>query len=140
MRNSAGFTLVELLISLAIIAALAGIATTNFYAYVGNAQDKAALNDYRNIKLALTDLLTDENAPNRIAIRRASGPMTLPAPMQAISLSPKVRLDFTYVRRVRRNGRVRTTTNIDVFNQEGSVRYRYRERNGVVREQEIALR
>ncbi len=128
------------MVSMGIIGLLAAIAVTNFFTYSNSARDTAAESDYRNVKVAFFDLVNSENAPNRIVMRRVLGPINLPQPLQTVSLSPGVQVNLTYVKRFRNNRPPRTTTNLDVFHREGTVRYRYRERNGVVTEQQIALR
>ena len=137
---SAGFTIVELLVVMAIIGILSATAMANFFNYADNARDTTAESDYRNLKVAFFDLINSDNAPTRIAIRRAVGPTSLPQPLENVNVSPDVSVDVTYTKRYRRNRQPRTTTNINVYHRDGTVRYRYRERNGVVTEQEVALR
>jgi prepilin-type N-terminal cleavage/methylation domain-containing protein len=134
-----GFTIIELLVVMAIIGVLSAMATVNFFNYADGARDSAAEMDYRNLKVALYDLVNSDGAPTRIAIRRAIGPMNLPQPLTNATVSPEVSVDITYVKRFRRNRPPRTTTNIDVYHRDGTTLYRYRERDGIVTEQEIQL-
>ena len=134
-----GFSLIEVLVVIAVIGVLGTTALANFYNYADSARDTAAATDYRSLKIALSDLTNTEDAPTRIVVRRAVGPTALPQPLQGVNVSPNVSVDVSYVKRYRRDRQPTTVTNIDVYHRDGSKRYRYRERNGVVTEQEIAL-
>lgn len=59
MRRRQGFTLVELLVVMAIIAILASIVVPNVASYIRKSRMTAALSEIQSIELALTKMLTD---------------------------------------------------------------------------------
>ena len=140
IKQNKGFTFIEVLVVVSLVGVLSAIALANYHMFSSNALDKSALSDYRHIKVALLDVIADQNGSNRIVIRNAVGPATLPAPLTMVKLSPNVRASVVHVTRYRNNRRPRTNTTIDVYNREGTTRYRYTERNGLIVEQEIELR
>jgi prepilin-type N-terminal cleavage/methylation domain-containing protein len=74
-NNSEGFTLIELMIVIAIIGVLAAIAIPNFIAYRNKAFCSAAESDANNIAVAITGYYA---APNRVNMVAADP--TAPAP------------------------------------------------------------
>ena len=135
-----GFTLVEILVVISIIGILSGLAMVNFQGVWASAYDTSAESDYRNIKVALFDQISDSSEARRIVIRRAIGPTNLPSPFEHVNISSNVEVDIVHITRLRRRRRPRTSTTINVNHREGKKRYRYRESNGVVTEQVLELR
>ena len=62
MNNQKGFTLVELMIVVAIIGILAAIAIPQFAAYRQRAFNSATISDLRNFKTAMEVSFADNNA------------------------------------------------------------------------------
>ena len=82
-NNSKGFTLIELMIVIAIIGILAAIAIPNFIAYRNKAFCSAAESDGANVAAALSDYFA---VPNRIALPAADPEAAKPAGL-AMTLS-----------------------------------------------------
>ena len=59
MRRKQGFTLVELLVVMAIISILAAIAIPNIQSYIARGRATQAISEIQNIELAITKLLSD---------------------------------------------------------------------------------
>lgn len=79
MRRRQGFTLVELLVVMAIIAILASIVVPNVASYIRKSRMTAALSEIQSIELALTKMLTDADRSslhhlfNPVAVRGVLG-------------------------------------------------------------------
>ena len=82
-NNSKGFTLIELMIVIAIIGILAAIAIPNFIAYRNKAFCSAAEADTNNIAAALSDYFA---VPNRITLPDAN-PTTAPTPGLGLTMT-----------------------------------------------------
>ncbi len=64
MKRNTGFTLVELLVVMAIISILAAIIVPNVARYIARGRATRALGDIKSIELALTKMVTDANVQN----------------------------------------------------------------------------
>jgi len=82
-NNSKGFTLIELMIVIAIIGILAAIAIPNFIAYRNKAFCSAAESDANNIASALADYFA---VPNRVSLPDTD-PETAPTAGLGVDLS-----------------------------------------------------
>jgi prepilin-type N-terminal cleavage/methylation domain-containing protein len=82
-NNSKGFTLIELMIVIAIIGILAAIAIPNFIAYRNKAFCSAAESDANNIASALSDYFA---VPNRVSLPN-SDPTVAPTAGLGVKLS-----------------------------------------------------
>ena len=141
MRNkesrskSKGFSLIELLIVIALLAALSGIALVNFRVVSESAYDTTAESDYRNIKTAVQAVLIDPETPSRFVFRRRTGPSVFPSPLSMTGLSRDVYANIVYRIRTRNNRPPRIRIVIDVQHLSGTKRFRYVNVNGNVTEQ-----
>lgn len=64
MKKDKGFTLVELLVVMAIISILSAILVPNVVGYIARSRATRALGDIKGIELALTKMITDANVQN----------------------------------------------------------------------------
>ncbi|MFP3982351.1 MAG: type IV pilin protein [Desulfurivibrionaceae bacterium] len=58
-KNKKGFTLVELMVVVAIVGILASVAVTQFTKYRGRAHDSVALSDIRNTRTAVEGFMSE---------------------------------------------------------------------------------
>ncbi len=132
--SQAGFSLVEVLVTTALVGILAGIAMMTYNSYRNRAFDAMAQSDYRNLIVGVKELLNSETPPRRVSIRARSGPGALPSPLTHVTLSTGVTTTvlFTYTPRANQQPLINTT--LDVQHERGTKRYRYVEVNGVVTE------
>lgn len=77
LRKNSGFTLVELLIVVAIIGILAAIAIPQFAAYRAKAYCSAVKSDLANMAISQEAYFTDNNAYTSVAALVAGGTFTL---------------------------------------------------------------
>ena len=67
-KNPIGFTLIEIMVSLAILGILAGVAIPLYTGYIDQARNETAISDIRAISLALARYYTDNgNYPDSLA-------------------------------------------------------------------------
>ncbi|MEZ4754698.1 MAG: prepilin-type N-terminal cleavage/methylation domain-containing protein [Bdellovibrionota bacterium] len=138
LKNSRGFTLVELLVVIALIGVLSGIALVNYQVVSESAYDATAESDYREIKTAIQAVILDPTTPARFVIRRRTGPSVFPSPLSMVGLSDEVvgSVNYRYQARVNRPALSRII--VDVQHLRGTKRFRYTDVNGSVTEQVIA--
>ncbi len=141
-RRNAGYSLIELMVVMAIIAILAATAISNFDNVRQQSLDTVALSDYRNLKTVMLDEAAQPDAPLQYLIRNIEGPGHLPAPLEMAKLSKNVRLI-----RARRRTRPATARQprrelirIDLEHINGRWHYRYVSRDGAIVEQLIQRR
>ncbi len=95
MRSSKGFTLIELMIVIAIIGILAAIAIPQFAKYRTKAYNAAAESDLRNIMTAEEATYADMQTYAKFAASSGPGPVTNPqgyvnGKLQAVNLDAKL--------------------------------------------------
>jgi len=76
MKNQKGFTLVELMVVIAIIGIITAIAIPYYNNYKKTACDQAALSDLYNVKAAVQKYLTDETLKGTSVVTDVSGAVT----------------------------------------------------------------
>ena len=76
MKNQKGFTLVELMVVIAIIGIITAIAIPYYNNYKATACDQAALADLYNVKAAIQKYLTDETLKGTAVVSDVSGAVT----------------------------------------------------------------
>ena len=103
------------------------------------ANDRIAQSDYRRLRTALFNVLSDRQAPRRFFTVGHVGPFMFPEPLAGVLLSHSVRADVFHQTRRRRNQRPVTVTRLEVFHLKGNVRYAFTEVNGKVVEQILKL-
>lgn len=135
INQQKGFTLVELIIVVLLIAALSGIALVN-YSYISqSAYDATAESDYREIKNGIKAIIADPNSPSSFIFRQRSGPSVFPAPLNMVALSKDVLASVIYQYERRSNLASLVRISIDVRHKNGSKRFRYFNSNGNESEQ-----
>lgn len=135
-RRFRGYTLVELLVIIAIISILAGISLANLAQFQRNASDKVALSDYVNLKKVVYGAISEsENSPFYLFFG-LEGQRRLPPPLEQGVLSEAVRLPF--VMRLPLFGG-REVVAFEVSHRNGRYRYRYIEIDGNGSDQVIEI-
>lgn len=137
--KDSGYTIIEVLVVMAVIAVLAGTAIANFQVFSVNSRDAAASSDYRNIKVAVFEAFLSSNESRRYVTRRLTGPATLPEPLQEVRLSSDVEVSVFHLTRIRRNRPPRTLTTISVRHLTGSKVFRFTESNGNISEDVVSF-
>lgn len=94
-RNQKGFTLVELLIVIAIIGILAAIAIPQFSSYRNKAYVAAVRSDCKNAYTALQAYISENPGATPPGSGAITGPATLPTPYGAGKVSKDVTLTIT---------------------------------------------
>lgn len=85
-----GFSLIELLVVLALLGILVGTAVPTYREYRQRSYDLLAKADLRNVKLALRAEGDDPGKRFSVMLFGQQGPKTLPPPLSHVSLSEKV--------------------------------------------------
>ncbi len=120
-----GFTLIEIFVVVTLIVILAGLAIYNFQMLTTRAYDAVALDTYRQLKTRLLSQMAAEEETEDFRIRRMTGPVQLPAPLQEVSLPAQVFLrDIRSFTRIRRGDEVQVLR-IDLSHNRGEKRYRF---------------
>ncbi|MCB0345394.1 MAG: prepilin-type N-terminal cleavage/methylation domain-containing protein [Bdellovibrionales bacterium] len=87
MRTNSGFTLVELMVSLAIVSILAATAIPAYQSFRERAYDATAESDLTNIVKGIYALQTEGLGDQTVIWLNLNGPESLPPPMREIKLS-----------------------------------------------------
>lgn len=93
--TEAGFTLVELLTTMAIIAVLAGLAIPTFKTTRERSYKAVLQSDFRNLKtVALAAISRADETPSFLITAPITGPSDVPYPLNTMRLSSNVTLDY----------------------------------------------
>ena len=136
--SEAGFTLIELLACMAVLSILAVTALSSFRTLTYKAYDATAQTDYRNLKVAIYNVLAVPGTPANIVLTNQRGPRILPAPLEAVSLSSGTIANITCTTVLATGRTPRITVRFDLQHLQGSKIYRYTEVNNVITEQVTA--
>jgi prepilin-type N-terminal cleavage/methylation domain-containing protein len=136
-RKDTGFTLIEVLTVIVVLAILSAIAIFQFSLYRANAYDTVAQSDYANLKREFSRLNVDSEEPVSFMFSSLSGPLRMPVPLSNISLSRGSRLEFA-VQTVSNNGSDITQL-IQIYHSAGRKVFRFVSVNGTTSEQTFAL-
>ena len=125
-KNSTGFSLIEILVSISIIGILASSAIINYREFRKRVYDQVAESDYRNLKAAMTIENVREGRVLRYRFRNLTGPQRLPEPLSSILLSPRVRLleAYKFIRPGTARRPEREVIRLDIVHLDGRFRYR----------------
>jgi len=86
--NENGFTLIEILIAVGILALLAGIAVPTVAVLLSNSEDKAEAGELSNIQAAVDSLMADQELEAVTAVATATKDMTNSFPGSNPRLNP----------------------------------------------------
>ncbi|MCB0360299.1 MAG: type II secretion system protein [Bdellovibrionales bacterium] len=137
-RSCRGFSLIELIIALSLVAILVGTAIPNFRSVRQRSQEAAALSDYRNLKTVALDVSAAEDSPWLFIIGSIVGPRSVPFPLGVAKLSDGVRLENLLRLRFPPTGQATLDyLQFEVAHENGRYRNRYISFNGAVLEQKL---
>ena len=115
LKNRKGFTLIELIVAIAIIAILAAVLIPRFVGFSDSAREKSALSDARNILLALEALDAEGKFPDASddstvvkVVNNYVGKKILNTDAEISGLDNTNGIDFTFVKTI--NGKNYTVT------------------------------
>ena len=132
MRQARGFTLIEIMLAVAILGIIAGIAVQFYKNHIGEARIGTAIKDIRQAEVVLNDLAMDNNLGSldgnsgaMLGLYLDSGSVVLQDPTTADTATVKRWLDpwggvYRYQRDTGTNGGVRTDSGGTVTNVAGA--------------------
>ena len=144
--NNSGYTIIELMAVLSIGAVLTYTAIINQWQLRKSASRVAAQSDYRHVKTGIYAIDADPESVTTFDIETQLGPGPLPPPLDKISLSKNIQLDYARRSEVTfTEGEGDSARTITAYLTQYQLRtavarriFRYWDRNGEVVEQEIA--
>lgn len=139
LKNERGFSMIELLVTLTIIATLTATALPNYTSFKSRAYDAMAQSDYHNLKTVFFAELARNDSMRNFNMRNLVGPRELRTPLDTARLSADVRLVQAQhtVRPATRRLPERDIVRLIVEHDKGNVQFSYTNINGDVLEQVI---